>query len=183
MKVRLKEARGWPRELTSNRLLRRSVPQHTKQQRRVAHTIEGRVGRHVVSHIPFRDWRHCVAGRVMGRRHQMRPLHAEEHPLGCVVFFAACREMQHRCWSRSTAEQIWFSHFLSRGREPWTRERLRSLRYGWTHLAQLRQPHRVARSFGTFAFCPLFPCVLCNFIYKDVVVPRNRSMEMKRVAK
>ena len=36
--------------------------------------------RHVVSHMPFRDWcRHCVAGRGLEHRHQRHPGHDDQH--------------------------------------------------------------------------------------------------------
>ena len=41
--------------------------------------------RHVVSHMPFRDWcRHCVAGRGLERRHQRHPGHDDQYPLVCI---------------------------------------------------------------------------------------------------
>ena len=40
--------------------------------------------RHVVSHMPLRDWcRHCVAGRGLERRHQRHPGHDDRCPLVC----------------------------------------------------------------------------------------------------
>ena len=41
--------------------------------------------RHVVSHMPFRDWcRHCVAGRGLERQHQRHPGHDDQFPLVCI---------------------------------------------------------------------------------------------------
>ena len=38
--------------------------------------------RHVVSHVPFRDWcRHCVAGRGLERRHQRHPGRGDATPM------------------------------------------------------------------------------------------------------
>ena len=43
--------------------------------------------RHVVSHMPFRDWcRHCVAGRGHERRHQRHPGHDDQYPLVCIDY-------------------------------------------------------------------------------------------------
>ena len=43
--------------------------------------------RHVVSHMPFRDWcRHCVAGRGLERRHQRHPGHDDQYPLVCIDY-------------------------------------------------------------------------------------------------
>ena len=43
--------------------------------------------RHVVSHMPFRDWcRHCVAGRGLDRRHQRHPRHDDQYPLVCIDY-------------------------------------------------------------------------------------------------
>ena len=87
------------KESTSNRLLRRSRQHHetriaknTKQKMGRARTLtnprtpsKAERDRHVVSHIPFRDWcRHCVAGRGAERWHQKHPAHADEHPLVCT---------------------------------------------------------------------------------------------------
>ena len=42
--------------------------------------------RHVVSHMPFRDWcRHCVAGRGLERRHQKHPGHDDQYPFVCIA--------------------------------------------------------------------------------------------------
>ena len=41
--------------------------------------------RHVVSHMPFRDFcRHCVARRGLERRHQRHPGHDDQHPVVCI---------------------------------------------------------------------------------------------------
>ena len=43
--------------------------------------------RHVVSHMPFRDWcRHCVVGRSLERRHQRHPGHDDQYPLVCIDY-------------------------------------------------------------------------------------------------
>ena len=43
--------------------------------------------RHVVSHMPLRDWcRHCVAGRGLERRHQRHPGHDDQYPLVCIDY-------------------------------------------------------------------------------------------------
>ena len=43
--------------------------------------------RHVVSHMPFRDWcRHCVAGTGLERRHQKHPGHDDKNPLVCIDY-------------------------------------------------------------------------------------------------
>ena len=42
---------------------------------------KAKLERHVVSHMPFRDWcKHCVAGRGVERRHQKHPRH-DQYPL------------------------------------------------------------------------------------------------------
>ena len=43
--------------------------------------------RHVVSHMPFRDWcRHCVAGRGLEPPHQSRPEQDDQYPLVCIDY-------------------------------------------------------------------------------------------------
>ena len=43
--------------------------------------------RHVVSHMPFRDWcRHGVAGWGLERRHQRHPGHDDQNPLVCIDY-------------------------------------------------------------------------------------------------
>ena len=43
--------------------------------------------RHVVSHMPFRDWcRHCGWEGVSKRRHQRHPGHDDQYPLVCIDY-------------------------------------------------------------------------------------------------
>ena len=43
--------------------------------------------RHVVSHMPFRDWcRHCVARRGLERRHQRHRGYDDQYPLVCIDY-------------------------------------------------------------------------------------------------
>ena len=73
--------------------------------------------RHVVSHMPFRYWcRHCVAGRLLERRHQKHPGHDDQPPLVCI----RCGYLRRRCHTDDG--------------EQWTCMQSRSLQTGWTRL-------------------------------------------------
>ena len=85
--------------------------------------------RHVLSHMPFRDWcRHCVAGRGLERQHQKHP----QYPLVCI-------DCGYLSGDGSTNRNGLCTPL--RERELRTRMQLRSWQRGWTCWDRHRWPY------------------------------------------